>query len=448
MVLGSELNVHQTSSLKELVTAKPSENVLHIMKGPRISKFEHFLTKYQCWKTGIPGINYHGNENSHCRNQPLDFTFGNPQYEASTEYVRTLQESADPKGSPGYFGYRFGSNNIRKLLQARLIDRYELDSTDLDYRNITLTTGAIAGLALCLHVTVNPGDEVIYCTPGWILYEALIHSCNGIPVAVRMDTSSNSKQASRSDMERIISHISDRTKAVIINTPHNPTGRMYSEEDIRYLCMKLKIMSTQRNSPIFLISDEPYSDIVLDDDGKHFSPFKCYEFCMLVYSYGKVLLAPSQRIGYVLLSSHMPGVKDMSAALETAQFVYGYCVPNALMQESYEKFEDFRDSFSTLEYRESRDVAIAMLRSTGFRVNLFPQSTFYVVVESPLKDDDALCDMLQQEGLLVLPGSVLGAPGTFRLTLVARSDRINLARGALTRVMAQVEKMSTSERVY
>lgn len=428
--------------------AVPSENIQAVMNGGRLTKFEFFLEKYFAWKENEKSEAANGGDDSKVTDECLDFTFGNPQYEASQDYVRTLQENADPKGSVGYFGYRFNKDGIRKALHPQLLRRYQLNSADLDYQNIIMTTGAIAGLTLCLHAVVNPGDEVIYCSPGWILYEAIIHGCRGNPVNITLDMSSNSEQATRADMDRIMSGISSRTKAIIINSPHNPTGRIYSEDDLVYLSKQLQAFCAWRNSPIYLISDEPYSDIILDEKQRHFTPLRCYDYSMVVYSYGKTLLAPSQRIGYVLLPSRMPGVTDMVKAIETSQFILGYCVPNALMLESCQTFENFRDSFDLSDYRKSRDTLLSVLQGAGYRVSLIPQGTFYVLVDSPLKNDNDMCNMLQRKGLMVMPGSVLGAPGTFRITFIARSDRIRRAGTALARAMDEVQMLPLSDRFY
>lgn len=446
-----------------LPKAAASNRAKTVRKGPVVTRFYEFLEQYFTWVRSEPsgatdGDTKKTNGSEETAKKPadvLDFTFGNPQHSASDDYINALITAADPPNRPPqYFAYRLNEPHIRdEMLLPRILKRYKgLGGDDhgeavLKERGVLLTTGAFAGLAICVNALVNPGDEVLYLDPAWFFYEALVELCGGTTKAVMVDTNSNDDSAKQNDMENLLAAISPRTKVIIFNNPHNPTGRVYDETWVRTFCDRLRERSIERGEPIYLVSDEAYCDFVFDGR-EHFSPLACYEYTIMVYTYGKVLLAPSQRIGYLAVSERMPGVEEMLEALELMQVSLTFCTPNAILQENYERFEQMRDALDVKEHARRRDVAVDMLRELGYVVRMIPQGTFYLMVECPLKDDMAFAKLCHEQGLLLMPGRVLALPGMFRLTLTAREERLLLSKRALGAVMEQVRGMDMSIRNY
>ncbi|MEO5953340.1 MAG: aminotransferase class I/II-fold pyridoxal phosphate-dependent enzyme, partial [Chloroflexia bacterium] len=253
-----------------------------------------------------------------------DFVFGNPQEMPLQGFVEALGKSLVPQNKD-WFAYKNNEPQSQAIVAASLRKIRGLPFEDVD---IAMTNGAFAALAVSLCALVDPGDEVIFISPPWFFYEALIVNYGGKAVRVKVDPATFDL-----DVDAIEAAITERTKAIIINSPNNPTGKIYSHETLTKLASVLTAANERYNNTIYLLSDEAYSRIVFD--GREYpSPVTYYPDTFLLYTYGKTLLAPGQRIGYIALSPNMKGRDLMRQAIFAAQVMTGWAFPNALLQYS------------------------------------------------------------------------------------------------------------------
>ncbi len=278
-----------------------------------------------------------------------------------------------------------------------------------------MTNGTIAGLVVALRAVIDPGDEVIFISPPWFGYERTIEDQGAIPVRVKIRPPDFEL-----DLEAIEAALSSRTRALIFNTPHNPTGKVYGPETLELLASLLAEASERSGRPIYLVSDEAYNRIVFDGR-PFFSPSMFYSRTMLLYAYGKTLLAPGQRLGYIALPPSMPDRATVGAAIFMAQVATGWAFPNALLQHALGDLEKLCIDIERLQAK--RDRMVGALRRLGYDVHV-PEGTFYLLPRSPIEDDVAFTDLLAERDVFVLPGSFVELPGYFRISLTATEEMI------------------------
>jgi aspartate aminotransferase len=289
---------------------------------------------------------------------------------------------------------------------------------DWDPQDVFMTNGGFAAIAVSLRAILEPGDEVIFLSPPWFFYEILIMAAGGVPVRVTLTPPEFDL-----DTDAIEAAITPRTRAVLVNTPHNPTGRIYPLPSLDRLAGVLTAASVRAGRTVHLVSDEPYNRIVFDGRAFH-SPAERYPGTLITYSYGKTLLTPGMRIGYVAAPPTMAGREELRDAMFVSQIASGWSYPNALLQHAIEDLEALSIDVGALERR--RDRLVPALRDLGYEAML-PEGTFYVMVRSPIEDDEAFAAVLADHGILVLPGSVVEVPGWFRLSLTASGDMVERA---------------------
>jgi aspartate aminotransferase len=278
-----------------------------------------------------------------------------------------------------------------------------------------MTNGGFAAIAVAFRAILEPGDEVVFLSPPWFFYELLILAAGGVPVRVRL-----APPAFDLDPAAISAAITPRTRAVLINTPHNPSGRIYPPADLQALAAALGEASARVGHAIYLVADEPYNRIVFDGRPFH-SPAEFYPDTIITYSYGKTLLAPGMRIGYLTVPPTMPDRYALRERVLVAQLATGYSFPNALLQHALEDLEGLSIDVAALERR--RDRLVAALRDMGYETTM-PEGTFYVLARSPIADDVAFSELLAEEKVLVLPGTVVETPGWFRISLTASDEMV------------------------
>ena len=344
-----------------------------------------------------------------------DFVAGNPQELVQPSFVESIQRWAVPQDEHWY-AYKFNEPYAQEAAASGLRDRRGIPFEAAD---ILLTDGAFAALLLCIRTVADPGDEVLFLSPPWFFYEALIVGGGARPVKVRVDMDTWDP-----DLDAIAAAITPRTRAVLINSPNNPTGRIYPPEVLERLATVLTEASERQGRPIYLISDEAYSRIVYDDREFH-SPTEFYPWSFLVYTYGKQLLTPGQRVGYVALPPTMPDREQVRNALMMGQLAFGgQGVPNAVMQRAMVDFETMSIDMKALEAR--RDRMVDGLRSAGYDLHS-PEGTFYLLPRSPIEDDLAFTDRLARDKVYVLPGAVVEMPGRFRISLTGNDEMVDRA---------------------
>jgi len=292
--------------------------------------------------------------------KPCDFVFGNPHDPALPEMVKAIRQAALPE-RPDWFAYKLNEEGPRQAAAAALSARLGLDFAAEDF---LLTKGAASGLAVVLQTILSPGDEVVYVTPPWFLYEAKIVFAGGtaVPVACKRSTFDL-------DVDAIADAITPTTRAVIVNSPNNPTGRVYPKRTLIRLAAVLAEASDRHGRPIYLISDEAYQRILFP--GTVFStPTAHYPHSFLVYSYGKTLLNPGQRLGYVALAPSMPpaDAAELRSGLFLTQVASGAWFPDAVMQHALPHLEQLCIDLSHLCQR--RDRLIGALTAAGYEVHV------------------------------------------------------------------------------
>ncbi len=343
-----------------------------------------------------------------------DFVVGNPHEPPLPAYVEAIREASVPHG-PNWFGYTLNQPLARAAAAQSLRDRLDVDYDDED---VFLTRGASGALVLALNTIVDPGDEVIFLSPPWFFYEPMIAFARAIPVRTRVD-----QRTFDVDVDAVRAAISPRTKAIILNTPNNPTGKIYPPETLQRLSKALIDASEARGDAIYLISDECYNRIVFE--GSRFvSPTAFYPYAFLVYSYAKNLLTPGQRVGYLAVSPHMPERERIRRAILAAQYNNGYALPDTVLQHALPDIEPLCIDIARLQRR--RDRLVESLRRQGYDVHV-PDGAWYLLASSPIADDAAFVDMLADEDVFVLPGRVIEMPGYFRICLTASDEMVERA---------------------
>jgi aspartate aminotransferase len=343
-----------------------------------------------------------------------NFIAGNPQELASRKYVQALQRWADPSDKD-WFGYKMPHRPALAAAAEGLSKELGLSFGAAD---IVLTRGAHGALAAALTVVVDPGDEVIFISPPWFFYEALILGARGRPVKVHVEP-----RGFDLDVDAIAAAITPRTRALLINTPHNPTGRIFGEDTLVALASVLEEASARNGRPIYLISDEAYSRILFDGN-RMITPAAFYPRSLVIHTYSKSSLAPGQRLGYVALTPGTPGRDELRQAFMVAGFSTGNMLPDAIMQYALPEIDAMSIDLDHLQRK--RDRMVDALREMGYEVHS-PQATFYLLPKAPIEDDVLFARTLAAQKVLVLPGVAVDMPGYFRISLTATDAMIDRA---------------------
>jgi aspartate aminotransferase len=339
-----------------------------------------------------------------------NFAVGNPQEMPLADYVASLRSHVEPRDKD-WFAYKLSEPASQRTVAETLTRRTGMD---WDPADVAMTNGGFAALATAMRTLVDPGDEVIFLSPPWFFYEQLILAAGGEPVRVTLEP-----PAFDLAVDGIVAAIGPRTRAVIVNSPHNPSGRIYGANDLRRLADALSATSDRIGHPVWIISDEPYNRIVFD--GREYtSPAQVYAHTIITYSYGKTLLAPGQRIGFLTVPPTLPERAEVRDEIFIQQFAGGYLFPNALLQHALADLEKLSIDVDAMQRR--RDRLVPALRDIGYECTM-PEGTFYCMARSPVDDDVAFADILARHRVLVLPGTVVEVPGWFRISLTA-NDRM------------------------
>ena len=347
-----------------------------------------------------------------------DFTFGNPHEMPLPGIVSAIREAAVPQNKD-WFAYKTREEAPQAFLAAAVGKELGLAFEPPD---IALTSGAFAAIAVAFRLILDAGDEAIYSEPAWFCYEPTLLAADAVPRKVPL------KQPRFDlDVEAIDAAIGPRTRLVIVNTPHNPTGRIYDRDELSALADRLEQASKRIGRRIFLLSDEPYRRLRFDGRG-FVSPASVYPWTLISYSYGKVLLSPGQRLGYLAISPLMPTGERQALrdAMFAAQMALGWSFPNAIMQYAVPQLDRLSIDVQALSRR--RDLLTDVLTKAGHTV-LPPEGTFYLWVRWPGSgsDPERLWNALADRGVFVMPGRLMNAPAYFRISLTASDEMIDRA---------------------
>jgi aspartate aminotransferase len=354
-----------------------------------------------------------------------DLVAGNPQEPTIPGYgvaIRNHSQSSDPT----WFAYTMNAPEAQEAAAAALND---LIGGDYRPGDIVMTNAAMAGLAVTLRAVCDPGDEVVIVSPPHFLYEPIIMATGARAVRVPMRAEDFDL-----DVPAIEAAITGRTRAIIVNSPHNPTGRIYPPATLRALAEVLSTASERNHRTVYLLSDEAYNRIVFD--GNRFeSPTQFYAPSFLVYTYGKTLLTPGQRVGYVAVRPDVPHHDELIRSISVAQLVNGWSWPNALLQHAIPELEGL--SVDVAHLQDRRDRVVASLRASGYELHV-PEATFYLLPRSPIPDDEKFVKLLAEREVFTMPGALLEAPGYFRISLTASDAMIDRALPEFERIIAEV----------
>ncbi|MGB9041072.1 MAG: aminotransferase class I/II-fold pyridoxal phosphate-dependent enzyme [Pseudolabrys sp.] len=337
-----------------------------------------------------------------------DFTFGNPHEMPLGGLVTALRERAVP-GNKDWFAYKTSEEEPQAFLAKQL--RREL-ALPFEPPDIALTTGAFAAIMVAFRLVLNAGDEAVISEPAWFCYEPMLLADDAVPRKVKLKLPTFDL-----DLAAIEAAIGPKTRLVIVNSPHNPTGRIYDDITLKALAELLERASERYGHRIFLLSDEPYRRLRFDGRG-FTSPASFYPWTLISYSYGKILLAPGQRVGYLAISPSMPSTerKALWDVMFSTQMALGWCFPNAIMQYAVFDLENLSIDLAALKRR--RDLLAATLTKAGYEV-LMPDGTFYLWAKWPEGNAEAHWNRLADRDVFVLPGSIMNATNYFRISLTA-----------------------------
>jgi len=345
-----------------------------------------------------------------------DFTFGNPHEMPLPGLVAALRKHIEPE-TTDWFAYKTNEAEPREVIAKALCGELNLP---FEPEDISMTQGAFGAISLAFSLLGDARDEVLIPVPGWFCYGSMLKAKNMVPVKVSLDPDTFDL-----DLGAIEAAITPRTAMIVVNTPHNPTGRIYSPERLRQLADLLTRKSDEIGSRIFILSDEPYRRIRFDGLEFH-SPAEFYPWTVIDYSFGKVMLAPGLRLGYLALCPNIPEADRMALRelMVSTQMALGWNFPDATMQYSVPDLEAVTIDIAALQTR--RDRLLGALRQWGYEIT-DPEGTFYLWGRAPGGDSLKFSEALATRGVRVMPGTLFERPEHFRICLTATAEMIEAA---------------------
>ena len=350
-----------------------------------------------------------------------DFTLGNPDLEPPPRFKEELIKMAsDPR--PGLHSYmpNAGLLATRQALAEMLSRVHHLDFKPHD---LVLTCGAAGGLNVVLKALLDPGDEVLVLAPFFPEYLFYADNHGGVARVVETDDHFNL------DLDRLSKTLSPRTRALIINSPNNPTGQMYDAATLKEMGHFLTHHSGRHGRPVYLIADEPYRHLVYDG-AEVPSFFAAYPNTLLVTSFSKDLSIPGERLGYIAVSPRAAGRGELEGALVLANRILGFVNAPALMQRVVAPLTDV--TLDITPYARRRELFCDILASAGYKF-FRPKGAFYLFPQAPGGDDLSFVAALKEENILAVPGRGFGRAGYFRLAFCVPESVIQAAALGFTR---------------
>ena len=344
----------------------------------------------------------------------FDFSLGNPSVPAPDsvrEAIIDLVNNTDPTVLHGYMS-NAGFEDVRQTIAESLNRRFD---TKFSAKNLIMTVGAASGLNVILKTILNPGEEVIVFAPYFLEYGAYVRNYDGVFVEISPDTTTF-----QPNLTEFKQKITPKTQAVIVNTPHNPTGVVYSEKTIKKLSAILEEKQKEFGTVIYLISDEPYRELAYDGVEVPYLT-KYYDNTVVGYSYSKSLSLPGERIGYLVIPDEADGSEELISAATIANRTLGCVNAPSLMQKVVAKCVDAKTNVAA--YDKNRQALYNGLKECGFEC-IKPQGAFYLFVKSPVADEKAFCEAGKKYNILMVPGSSFACPGYVRLAYCVSYDTI------------------------
>ena len=343
----------------------------------------------------------------------FDFSLGNPSVEPPKEVIDVIKELISSENQTALHGYTSaqGDLGVRKAVANNIRSRFNVDITE---NNIYMTCGAAASLSICLKAVVNQGDECIVFAPFFTEYRVFVENAGGKLVI------SNPDENLQVDIADFENKITENTKAIIINSPNNPSGVVYSEEKIKQICELLDRKQKEYGKEIYLICDEPYRELVYDDV---LVPYvmNYYDNSFVCYSYSKSLSLPGERIGYIAVNPKMTDSVNVYLAVCGAGRSLGYVCAPSLFQKVVAKCINAKVNIEA--YRKNRDLLYDNLVKFGYDC-VKPDGAFYLFVKSPDGDAYSFYEKAKSKELLVVPCDDFGVKGYVRIAYCVDYNRI------------------------
>lgn len=392
-----------------------SEKMKKLLKGNSVIR--------EMFEEGKRLKNIYGEENV------FDFSLGNPNLPPPEEVKKAIIELVEKEEPTFLHGYmsNAGFEDVREKIANSINNKF---GTKFNFENIIMTVGAASGLNIVFKAILNPEDEVIVFAPYFSEYNNYIENYNGIVKVISPNL--NNFEPNLNELKE---KISNKTKAVLINTPNNPTGVVYSESTIKEISKILKEKEQEFGKQIFLISDEPYRELVYDNKEVPYIT-KYYKDTIVVYSYSKSLSLPGERIGYVVVPNEIDDSKELVEAITIANRIIGCVNAPSLIQRVIPYCLNAK--VDTDAYKKNRDLLYSIIRENKFEC-VKPEGAFYLFVKTPIEDDKEFCSIAKKYNILVVPGSSFACPGYVRIAYCTSYDMIERSRKAFEKLAKEFE---------
>ena len=343
-----------------------------------------------------------------------DFSLGNPNVPAPVKVKEAIIEELEKEDPVMLHGYmsNSGYEDVRQAVAESLNQRF---STAFHENNIVMTVGAAGGLNVILKAILNPGDQVLVFAPYFGEYNSYVENYDGEVTVVSPNT--ETFQPNLTEMEE---KITEKTKAVIVNSPNNPTGVVYSEATIKAMAEILAKKEQEFGTDIYLISDEPYRELAYDGVEVPYLT-KYYKDTIVGYSFSKSLSLPGERIGYLVIPDEAADAADLQSAANVATRILGFVNAPSLMQRAVAKCLDAKADVPY--YDRNRNALYQGLKELGFSC-IKPEGAFYLFVKSPVEDEQVFCQAAKKHHILIVPGSSFACPGYVRIAYCVAYETI------------------------
>ncbi len=363
-------------------------------------------------------------------NNVYDFSLGNPNLPAPNKVKEAIIDILEKEDSCMIHGYtsNSGFEEVREKIAITINNKF---STEFTFKNIIMTAGAASGLNIVLKSILNPDDEVIVFAPYFSEYNHYIHNYNGMVRVVNTN-----KENFEPNLIEFEQKINEKTKAIIINTPNNPTGKIYSEDIIIKLTNIMKKKEKEIGHEIYLISDEPYREIVYDNTMVPYVT-KYYNNSFIVYSYSKSLSLAGERIGYVVVPSELENSEEMIEAVTISNRIIGCVNAPSLIQKVIPYC--LEEKVDIESYNKNRNLLYEILTQNKFKC-VKPQGAFYLFLKTPIEDDKEFCNIAKKYNLLFVPGSSFACSGYVRIAYCVSYEMIENSRKAFEKLSKEFYK--------
>lgn len=369
------------------------------------------------------------------RENVYDFSLGNPNVAPPEEIKQSIidiLEAEEPTFVHGYMN-NAGYEDVRNTIAQHL---NKLHGTQFTEKNILMTVGAAGGLNVTFKTLIDPEDEVIAFAPYFGEYRsyAANYGANLVVIPPNLPTF-------QPDLNKLAQNITAKTKAIIINSPNNPTGIVYSEETIKEMAQILTDKEKEFGTDIYLIADEPYRELAYDGVSVPYVT-KYYKNTIVGYSYSKSLSLPGERIGYLVMPDELSDFENIISAATTANRILGFVNAPSIMQRVVARC--INSAVDVNIYNKNRETLYNGLIEMGYEC-IKPEGAFYLFVKSPIEDEAEFCNMAKEHRVLIVPGSSFACPGYIRMAYCVSYDTIIGALPQMKKVMDEVKNGATKK---